>query len=133
MSKIGWVALCIGLIGGAGIGYGLAHVGQVSEEMSVASTPTPSPSSMEDMMHDMTASLEGKTGDAFDSTFLREMIVHHEGAVDMAALALVSAQHQELKDLATAIIATQNEEITQMREWLTAWYGPDADLQHEGH
>jgi uncharacterized protein (DUF305 family) len=78
--------------------------------------------SMGDMMASMNAALAGKTGDAFDQAFLYEMIVHHEGAVEMARLALTNAKHQEIKDLATAIIAAQNKEIDQMKVWQTAWY-----------
>lgn len=80
-------------------------------------------SDMQMMMHDMNAALVGKTGDAFDEAFLREMIVHHEGAVQMAELALTSAKHQEIKDLAKAIISAQNTEIGQMNAWQSAWYG----------
>jgi uncharacterized protein (DUF305 family) len=78
--------------------------------------------SMSDMMGDMTASLEGKQGDAFDQEFIKEMIVHHEGAVAMAELALTQAGRQEIKDLANAIITAQNTEIAQMKEWLKNWY-----------
>ena len=77
---------------------------------------------MASMMADMNAALSGKKGDAFDQAFLSEMIVHHEGAVAMAELALTSAKHQELKDLATAIIAAQTTEIEQMKQWQRTWY-----------
>lgn len=78
--------------------------------------------SMADMMASMNAELKGKTGDAFDKAFLSEMIVHHEGAVEMAELALTNAAHQEIKDLATAIISAQNKEIADMKAWGEAWY-----------
>lgn len=79
--------------------------------------------SMQGMMMDMNAALIGKTGDSFDRAFLAEMIVHHQGAVEMAELALKNAKHQEIKDLATAIIAAQNKEIADMKTWEKAWYG----------
>ena len=78
--------------------------------------------SMADMMQSMNAELQGKTGDAFDQAFLSEMIIHHEGAVEMARLALTNAKHQEIKDLAKAIIAAQNKEIADMKGWMKAWY-----------
>ena len=78
--------------------------------------------SMSGMMMDMNAALRGKTGDAFDQAFLAEMIVHHQGAVDMAQLALTNAKHQEIKDLAKAIIAAQNKEIADMKAWQKNWY-----------
>ncbi len=77
---------------------------------------------MEDMMRSMMAGLDGKTGDAFDKAFIDEMIMHHEGAVDMAEAALKDAKHQEIKDMAKAIISAQTKEIAQMKEWRTAWY-----------
>jgi uncharacterized protein (DUF305 family) len=78
--------------------------------------------SMEDMMASMNAELEGKTGDAFDQAFISEMIMHHQGAVEMAELALTNAKHQEIKDLANAIISAQNKEIADMKAWQKAWY-----------
>jgi hypothetical protein len=51
------------------------------------------------MMKGMMAGLDGKTGDAFDKAFIDEMIMHHEGAVDMAEAALQDAKHQEIKDM----------------------------------
>jgi uncharacterized protein (DUF305 family) len=78
---------------------------------------------MSDMMTSMNAELKGKTGDEFDRAFLAEMIVHHQGAVEMARLALTNAQHKEIKDLANAIIAAQNKEIAEMNAWQKAWYG----------
>ncbi len=78
--------------------------------------------SMSDMMTSMNAGLQGKTGDAFDQTFLSEMIIHHQGAVAMAQLALTNANHQEIKDLANGIISAQNKEISEMQAWRKTWY-----------
>ena len=80
-------------------------------------------SGMQGMMADMNASLIGKSGDEFDKAFLSEMIVHHQGAVEMAQLALANAKHQEIKDLAGAIITAQNKEIADMQSWGKGWYG----------
>jgi uncharacterized protein (DUF305 family) len=60
-----------------------------------------------------------------DRRFIQEMIPHHEDAVAMADLALARAEHPELAALATAIKATQTEEIVQMRAWYRAWSGAD--------
>lgn len=79
-------------------------------------------SGMSHMMDSMTGDLIGKTGDNFDKTFLSGMIVHHEGAVAMAELALKNAKHQEIKDMANAIITAQNKEIADMKAWQKNWY-----------
>lgn len=72
-------------------------------------------------MDDMSAMLEGKTGDAFDKAFIEGMIPHHQGAIEMARAAQKSAKHQEIKDLAEDIIIAQQKEIDIMRSWLKAW------------
>jgi uncharacterized protein (DUF305 family) len=66
------------------------------------------------MHKDMTIKL---TGDA-DVDFARGMIPHHQGAVDMAKIVLEHGKDPELKKLAQDVIASQNREITFMREWL---------------
>jgi uncharacterized protein (DUF305 family) len=77
---------------------------------------------MDNVMSGMTQGLSGKTGDEFDKAFLTEMIIHHQGAIDMANQVLKSANHNELKDLAGAIISAQSAEIKQMKEWQLSWY-----------
>jgi len=77
---------------------------------------------MGNAMDDMMVGLSGKTGEAFDRAFLAEMIVHHEGAVSMAQAALQDAKHQEIKDLANAIISAQTTEIAQMKAWQKSWF-----------
>jgi len=79
-------------------------------------------SDMSSMMMDMNAALRGKTGDDFDQAFLSEMIVHHQGAIDMAELALTGAKHQEIKDLAKEIVNAQTKEIAEMKTWQKSWY-----------
>jgi uncharacterized protein (DUF305 family) len=61
----------------------------------------------------------------FDQQFIDMMVPHHIGAVAMAQIALTRAEHPELKTLANGIIASQNTEIGQMKQWRTAWYGSD--------
>ena len=58
-----------------------------------------------------------------EAVFLSMMIPHHQGALDMAALVPDRAAHQELKDLAQAIIQSQSGEIATMTAWLSSWYG----------
>jgi uncharacterized protein (DUF305 family) len=46
-----------------------------------------------------------------DATFAEMMISHHEGAIAMAESAKERGEHEEVKDLADAIIAAQEREI----------------------
>ncbi len=64
-----------------------------------------------------------KTAEPFDKAFIDGMIPHHEGAITMAKAVLATTQRPEIKNLANQIITAQEEEISQMREWRTAWYG----------
>lgn len=72
-------------------------------------------------MDDMVNGLDGLEGDDFDKAFLEMMIPHHQGAIDMAELVLLNAKHDELKEMARAIISAQQTEIDQMRQWMSDW------------
>jgi uncharacterized protein (DUF305 family) len=62
------------------------------------------------------------TGDA-DHDFVAHMIPHHEGAVAMAKVELKYGKDQKLRALAKQIIASQDKEITFMKQWLAAHPG----------
>ncbi len=78
---------------------------------------------MHGSMSEMTASLQGKAGEDFDKAFITGMIEHHQGAINIATIALKNAGHQEIKDLAKNIITAQTTEINQMKQWQQVWFG----------
>jgi hypothetical protein len=78
--------------------------------------------SMNMQMADMANSLKNKSGDELDKTFLAEMIVHHEGALEMAQTLKVETKRPELMKLADDIIAAQTKEIEQMKMWQKEWF-----------
>ena len=62
------------------------------------------------------------TGDA-DVDFLRGMIPHHQGAIDMANIVLKYGTDSEVRMLAGDIVKAQEKEIRMMQDWL-AKHGP---------
>lgn len=80
-----------------------------------------------DMGHDMgmsgmlsetrVADLRKLTGNQFDTAFLKAMIEHHQGALEMLPM-LRSSKNSEVKNLAKSISAAQSSEISQMRKLL---------------
>lgn len=113
--------LIVGLL--VGFSFGKHHISSTSGVHQMPDGSMMSDDmSMSSMMAEMNAALAGKKGDSFDEAFIDEMIVHHQGAIDMAKLALTNAKHKEIKDLAQAIISAQTTEIDQMSAWKDSWY-----------
>lgn len=72
-------------------------------------------------MNEMSGTLNGKTGDAYDKAFIASMIGHHQGALDMAKQSAASAKHEEIKKLSNNIVTAQEQEIAQMKQWQKEW------------
>ncbi len=55
-----------------------------------------------------------------DADFIRAMIPHHEGAIEMARAEIRAGKDPTALAMAQKIIADQQNEIRQMQDWLTA-------------
>ena len=66
---------------------------------------------------DQLAELEAASGPEFDRLFAEFMILHHEGAIDMAE-DVADSKDPRVAALAAAIITTQAEEIAQLQAFL---------------
>lgn len=67
---------------------------------------------------DVTA-LEEADGETASTLFLEQMIVHHEGAIDMAQTELNEGENPDALALAQKIVDDQEAEIAQMEDMLT--------------
>lgn len=65
---------------------------------------------------------------SFDDEFLKMMIPHHQGAIEMSQAELARGEDPELQALARKIMAVQRREITEMRTEL----GADDAASHGG-
>ncbi len=67
-----------------------------------------------------------------DQRFIEEMIVHHEGAIAMSAVALERSERPEVLTLAQQIITAQTKEIADMRMWYRDWFRAEVPLRERG-
>ncbi|MCW5314983.1 DUF305 domain-containing protein [Nostoc sp. KVJ3] len=129
----GFLALIFSAIASAG-GLMTGCTSTASQNQSQAPKTTTTNANDEQMMnhgggmmnHSMGMDL-GPADANFDLRFIDAMIPHHQGAVEMAKEAQQKSKRPEIKKLADNIIKSQNQEITQMKQWRQAWYPKAGD------
>ena len=101
----------------AGHGSHGGHAGHGAAPAATESAATKAYKAANDaMQRDMNVPL---TGDA-DVDFVRGMIPHHQGAIDMAKIVLAHGKDPAIRKLAEEVIAAQDTEIAMMRKWLAS-------------
>lgn len=117
MTRFALILIFAALCGGAVLAQHAKH-GQPMPAGAVAELPSVKEfSAVNAKMHDAMAI--AYTGHA-DIDFLRGMIPHHQGAIDMARIVLKHGHDEQVKKLAHEIIAAQEHEITMMKAQLQA-------------
>ena len=82
---------------------------------------------------DKATQIAGAPFTAADIRFMRDMIPHHQQALDMAALVADRTGQSSIVDLATRIETSQRDEIQFMEDWLIARGQPKPDRSWEHH
>ncbi len=92
--------------------------GMDHSKMGTSTGGSPATKGFEDanarMHKDMAIQYSGDT----DADFVRSMIPHHRGAIDMAKVELAHGKDPEIRKLAQAVIKAQEAEIADMQAWL---------------
>ena len=113
------VALTVAACGGAGGAGGMDHGGTGKDDAAENGNGT----GMKGMEHSGMKGGSGGTapgmlmenGRYSDRRFIDAMVPHHQGAVEMAEVALENAEHEEIRQLAEDIVSTQKAEIEELK------------------
>lgn len=70
----------------------------------------------------MMTEMSGKTGKDLDKAYIRGMIMHHQGAIEMANKIKTISKRPEILKLADDIIISQTKERTTLMNWLMQKY-----------
>lgn len=65
----------------------------------------------------------GDADNQFDLRFIEALMPHLEGGIDMAQQVLQNSDRPEMKQLAQAVIESQQQEIDRIEQWKQQWYG----------
>ena len=82
------------------------------------------------MGHAAMDALKKQTGRNFNTSFMSQMIAHHQSAVEMSRDVLNTNADPRIKAMARRIIKSQTGEIAKMTGWLKAWYGVTPSKYH---
>ena len=103
------------------LGAGLVCIGLYAENHVHGSQPAEADDWLElnatmDKMHMAMAAIQ-RSGDA-EVDFVRLMLPHHQGAIDMAKVQLLHGKDPQMRRLAEEIVTDQQLEIELMQRWL---------------
>ena len=68
------------------------------------------------MHHEMKAA----EGDSIDETWVRKMIAHHQGGIEMSQVVLETGSDPKVREMAEKTIREQTEDIGKLEQLLTA-------------
>lgn len=91
---------------------------QTGHSMAAADATSEASAALEAVTAQMHMSMAVPLSGDPDVDFIRSMIPHHQGAVDMAQVVLEHGSDPDVRAMAEGVIAAQQAEIDWMRDWL---------------
>ena len=129
------VVLAAGACAGAGGGAGSMDQGETGKNGSGA-TESAKSGGMRGMERGSGGTASRRlmeNGEYSDRRFIDEMVPHHQGAVEMAEVALGNAEHEEVRQLSGNIISSQRSEIEELKEIKQEEFGTsEVPMQMDG-
>jgi uncharacterized protein (DUF305 family) len=118
MGMMGGCPMMRGMMQGGGMGSmmrGQGPMGASADQSGDQSVTSVSLRAVKDrMQRDMAIPLSG----TIDADFARLMIANHEGAIDMAKLAIAFGKDAQVRKIAEETVRTKEAEIATIRSWL---------------
>ncbi len=103
------------------IAQGTQHGGHSGHSMPAPSAPaadTPATKAYRDANAKMHRNMDIPFSNDADVDFVRGMIPHHQGAIDMAKVLLEHGKDEQTRKWAADVIREQEREIAEMQAWL---------------
>lgn len=94
------------------------HAMPMTHKMAPAKQKSAADAEYDAAMAEMHAGMMIKPSGDADVDFMRGMIAHHQGAINMARIVLRHGDDPQAKALARNIIVAQKSEISYMKRWL---------------
>jgi uncharacterized protein (DUF305 family) len=119
--------------------YGVALLAIIAPVLLIAcGTGAQQPAAQQAPAASTAAQVDGRHNDT-DVMFLQMMLAHHDQGLQMVRLAEDRAAGDKVRTLAAAVDATQSDEMTLMKSWLSTWskpatvdHAPSAHSDHGG-
>jgi uncharacterized protein (DUF305 family) len=114
------LVLAAALLALPGLALAQAHHGGHSETAPAQPSDTPATKAYRDVNARMHRDMAIQFSNNSDIDFVRSMIPHHQGAIEMAKIALENTKDEQVRQWATDVVREQEREIAEMRAWLKA-------------
>ncbi|MFL6304155.1 MAG: DUF305 domain-containing protein [Candidatus Sulfotelmatobacter sp.] len=124
LAKIIGLAVLVLIIGPTAIaqqphhGMTQAEMQKMMDDMMPLDSDTPSTKAFKEAQMKMMQAMHIRYSGNANVDFVRNMIPHHQGAIEMARVMLAHGNDPQLKAMAQKIITDQEREIGEMQEWL---------------